>query len=108
MSRPPHHVPSPRRVAAGKANRTKRQGLTAGGRERWRQAALENQPWRFASGPKTEAGKARVAQNGKLRQAGPRSVREVRADLKAVRDLISQLQQARAAADGGWGVTAGT
>jgi hypothetical protein len=41
-------------------------------------------------------------------EAGPRSVREVRADLKAVRDLIRQLQQARAAVDGGWGVTAGT
>jgi hypothetical protein len=101
MSRPPNHVPSPRRVAAGKANRTKRKGLTAEGRERLRQAALANKPWLLATGPKTEIGKAKVARNGKKRQIGPRSVRETRADLRAVSELLRQMREARALVDGG-------
>jgi hypothetical protein len=101
MSRTPDHQPNPARVAAGRANRLKRKGISPEGRERLRQAALQNQPWRFACGPKTEAGKAKVALNGKKRQIGSRSVREVRAELRAVRALLRQMRQARALADGG-------
>jgi hypothetical protein len=42
-------------------------------------AARQNQPWLNSTGPKTAAGKARSAANGKLRQTGALSVREVRA-----------------------------
>jgi hypothetical protein len=100
MSHTPDHQPNPARVAAGRLNRTKRKGITPEGRERLRQTALQHQPWRFACGPKTEAGKAKVARNGKKRQIGPRSVREVRAELRAVRELLRQMRQAQAAADG--------
>ena len=71
--------PNPRRVAAGKRNRRKRRGLTVAGRERLRQAALANRPWEQSSGPKTVAGKAQAALNGKRRQKGDQSQRELRA-----------------------------
>ena len=80
--------PNPRRVAAGRANRLKRGPLTEAGRERLRAAALRRRPWEQATGPRTAAGKAQAAGNGKRRQAGPRSVREVRADLREARALI--------------------
>ena len=67
--------PNPNRVRAGRLNRLKRQGLTPAGRERLRQAALRNRPWRFATGPRTPEGKARVAANAKAGQQGPKSVR---------------------------------
>ena len=52
------HSPNPKRQAAGRRNRLLRGPLTAEGRERLRRSALKNQPWAFATGPKTEAGKA--------------------------------------------------
>src|SRR5262245_19860855 len=101
MSRTPDHQPNPRRVAAGRDNQLKRKGLTPEGRERLRRAALANKPWLLATGPTTPAGKAKVALNGKCRQIGPRSARETQAEMKAVRELLRQMQQARAAANGG-------
>lgn len=96
--------PSPARVAAGMENRKKRKGLTPEGRERLRQAAFKNRPWRFSTGPTTPEGKARVALNGKHRQTGPVSVRELRAELadlealvggmKASQTLVAELLQA--------------
>jgi hypothetical protein len=59
--------PNPRRVAAGRQNRAKRKGLTPAGRERLRQAALRSRPWQFVTGPRTAAGTARSAQNGRSR-----------------------------------------
>jgi hypothetical protein len=88
MSEPSRRQGNPRRVAAGKANRARRGPLTEGGRQRLREAALANQPWRYATGPRSSAGKAQAARNGKLRQAGPSSVREVRAELRAAKALI--------------------
>ena len=69
------NVPNPRRVAAGKRNQAKRQGLTAEGREKLRQNALVSEPWRQSTGPRTPEGKARSAQNGKVRQRGAVSTR---------------------------------
>ena len=96
----PSVVPNPRRIAAGRLNRQKRKGLTPAGRERLRQAALRNRPWRFATGPRTPAGKARVALNGRIRQLGPRSVREIRRDLAGLRKLVSEMGAARATVGG--------
>jgi hypothetical protein len=85
--------PNPRRVHAGRMNRLKRKGLTPGGREKLRQAALKTKPWRFTRGPKTPEGKAKSALNGKKRQLGPRSVREIRADLAGLRDLLREMRE---------------
>jgi len=43
--------PNPNRVEAGRRNRKKRKGLTPAGREKLRQAALANQPWKHTKGP---------------------------------------------------------
>lgn len=40
-----------------------RKGLTPKGRERLRQAALRNKPWRLSTGPRTPEGKARSRAN---------------------------------------------
>jgi hypothetical protein len=88
-------LPNPRRMAAGRENRKKRGPLTPAARQRLREAALRHQPWKHASGPRTPAGKARAASNGKVRQIGPRSVREIRADLADVADLIRRVSQSR-------------
>ena len=86
---------NPRRVAAGRLNREKRGPLTPEGCERLRQAALAGRPWRFATGPRTPAGKLRVAQNGKLRQAGEPSAREVRRELAALTGLVVDMAALR-------------
>jgi hypothetical protein len=99
----PHHrvghdnksgVKSDRRGGQGRGQ-GRREGLQPGGRERLRHAALANQPWRFSTGPRTPEGKARVALNGKLRQAGPFSVRELRKGLVGLRDLAESLRELR-------------
>jgi hypothetical protein len=88
-------VPNPKRVAAGRLNRTRRGPLTAEGRENLRHAALNNRPWEHSTGPRTPAGKAQATRNGKKRQLGPQSVREVRAELKEVRELVRLMREAR-------------
>jgi len=93
--RTPDTQPNPRRVAAGRANRRRRGPLTETGRERLRAAALRDKPWLHATGPRTARGKAQAARNGKRRQRGPRSVREVRADLGEVRSLIRAMGELR-------------
>lgn len=94
------HVPDPNRVAAGKRNRLKRKGLTPDGRERLRQAALKHRPWRFSTGPRTQAGKAQMVLNGKKRQRGARSLREIQRDLAEVRALLHEMRAARKAVIG--------
>jgi hypothetical protein len=53
-----------------------------------RAAALKNKPWRRSTGPKTAAGKAQAARNGRARQRGEYSDRELRAIAKALRLYI--------------------
>jgi hypothetical protein len=89
------HVPNPRRVAAGKLNRAKWKGFTPAGRERLRQAALLNRPWRFATGPRTPEGKARVAAAARVRRKAALSVRELRAELADLRALATEMREAR-------------
>ena len=91
---------NPRRVAAGRRNREKRLGLSEAGRAALRETALRHQPWRFATGPKTAAGKLRVALNGKVRQLGPKSGREVKKDLAEISQLLQELAATRRAAEG--------
>jgi hypothetical protein len=88
--------PSPRRVAAGRLNQLKCKGLTPAGRERVRQAALRDRPWQFSTGPRTTAGKAKVALNGKRRQLGLLSIREIRRNLAEYRGLLEELRDSRA------------
>lgn len=95
MAKHEAHEPNPRRVAAGRRNRSRRGPLSATGLQRLREAALRHRPWRYATGPKTAAGKARVAQNGKKRQCGPHSVRDIRAELSRVRPLLRELREVR-------------
>jgi hypothetical protein len=71
-------VLSPRQIA-GRANRLKRKKLPASTRERLRAAALRHRPWQYSTGPRTVAGKAISAANGRRRQTGPLSVRQRRA-----------------------------
>lgn len=87
--------PNPKRVAAGLLNWAKRRGLTPAGRERLRAAALRTRPWDHSTGPVTPAGKARAAANGKRRQLGPVSVRELRAALAVLRESVAELAEAR-------------
>jgi hypothetical protein len=93
--------PNPKRVAAGRMNWAKRGPLTEAERERLRQAALRHRPWEHSTGPRTPAGRAQSALNGKRRQRGPQSLREVRAALKEVRELVRHMRQARAVVGSG-------
>jgi hypothetical protein len=86
-------APSPRRVAAGRRNHSLRGPHTAEERTRLREAALRNQPWRHASGPRTPAGRAQAAVNGRKRQAGPVSRRQLQAGIDAVFAEIAELWQ---------------
>ena len=52
-----------KRVAAGRRNRKKRGALTQQAIQRLREAADENRPWQFATGPQTAEGKVRSAAN---------------------------------------------
>jgi hypothetical protein len=91
--------PNPKRVAAGRENQ-KNWRLTAEGRERLRQAAIKNKPWRFSTGPRTPEGKSQMVVNGKKRQLGPLSVREIRTDLAILRALLRDMRSNREIVDG--------
>lgn len=84
--------PNPKRVAAGRRNRKMRGPLTPEGRERLRQAALRNKPWLHSTGPTTPEGKARSAANGRKRQVGEKSIREIRAEVRMDRLLTEQIR----------------
>jgi hypothetical protein len=87
--------PNPRRVAAGKENRKRRGPLTPEGRLRLGDAARRHRPWDHATGPRSPAGKIQAAKNGKLRRLGPRSVREVRAEMAELLLLLKVMEEVR-------------
>ncbi len=87
----PNGGKNPRRVAAGRRNRRLRKGLSDEGRERLRQSALAHAPWRHSTGPRSAEGKAQARRNGKRRQIGDISVRELSAELADVNDVIRTL-----------------
>jgi hypothetical protein len=70
-----------------------RPALNAEVRQRLREAAIRNQPWLNATGPTSDAGKAIVATNGRKRQKGPKSIRQIRADLADLRELIGSMAE---------------
>ena len=86
---------NPRRVRAGRENRLKRGPLSLESRQRLRVAVFRNQPWLRSTGPRTPAGKAKIAKNGKVRQIGPRSIREIRAYLRGIMCLIEEAREIR-------------
>lgn len=98
----PPAIPNPKRVAAGRLNWAKRKGLTDEGRERLRRAAHANKPWLLSTGPRTPAGKAMAAANGKKRQKGLLIVRELKADLKQLRAVLSDMSAARRSVNSDW------
>ena len=83
------------RMAAGRRNRQLSGPLTERGRQRLRDAALRNQPWRFSTGPRTFEGKARAAMNGRCHQPDPVSLRQLRAGIAGFGGLVSQMAQLR-------------
>ena len=87
--------PNPRRVEAGRRNRLKQAPLSPEARQRIREATLRNQPWLRSTGPRTEAGKAIVAQNGRKRQKGPLSVRQTRASLFEINAMVIEMADLR-------------
>jgi hypothetical protein len=91
----PVETPNIRRVEAGRRNVQKRQGFTEEGLARLRAAALAHQPWRFSTGPRSLEGKARAASNGRIRQKGERSVRELKAALGDYRALALRMTVGR-------------
>jgi hypothetical protein len=86
---------NPKRVAAGKRNRKKRGPLTEEGLSRLREAALENRPWEHSTGPKTVAGKAKAAANGRARQSGPKSRRQIRKEVMTEVEQLTELSRIR-------------
>jgi hypothetical protein len=96
----PASTPNPRRVSAGKRNQCYRLGLTEEGRERLRESTLKHQPWRHSTGPRTPEGKKKAALNGKKRQMGSKSVREVRAEVAKLRGFVVEMREARGMHEG--------
>ena len=86
---------NPRRQAAGKRNQALRRRLSEAGRDRLREAALSHHPWELSTGPRTVAGKAIAAVNGKRRQKGRYSVRELRQFRVALEARLEPIKQAR-------------
>ena len=64
-------------------------------REKLREAMLARRPWVHSTGPRTEAGKQRAAQNGRATQKAERSVRQLRAELAPVTALAREMAETR-------------
>jgi hypothetical protein len=86
---------SPARVAAGKRNRLRRGALSPAGRQRLHDAALRDRPWELSTGPRTAAGKAAVANDGRKYQKGTTSVRQQRAAMSQAMAIVSKLRKLR-------------
>jgi len=84
--------PNPNRVAGRKETQKKRMCISPEGLQKLRETALRNKPWERSTGPRSAAGKARSAANGKTRQKGPKSVREARAEVAEVMELVRTMR----------------
>lgn len=73
----------------------RRRKFSPEGLERLRAAALANRPWLRTRGPTSPDGKARAAKNGRYRQRGEKSRREMEAELAGVLTLINQMAATR-------------
>jgi hypothetical protein len=92
LNRSKPHTPNPRRVIAGKLNRSRRGPLSPEAIQRLREAALLGRPWAFSTGPRTPEGKAQAVKNGKLRQRqGGLSTRELKASLAGELGLLADM-----------------
>ena len=80
---------------AGRLNRQKRRGLTLEGHERLRKVALTYKPWQFSTGPRTKAGKMRSAANGKFKQEGPVSLRQLKIELAGITAQVASVRDMR-------------
>jgi hypothetical protein len=100
MSEPTTRPPNPKRVAAGKRNRQRWKGFTEDGLDRLQQSALANRPWTSSTGPRTAKGKTRSTANNKKQQLGPKSVREIREEVRGLRQLLGAMRRAASAAAG--------
>ncbi len=81
-------ISNPKRVLAGRVNRMKRGPLPLESMSRMRDAINRNKPRKRSTGPRTPAGKAIVARNGRVRQINSRSIREIRADICGIMCMI--------------------
>ena len=85
----------PRRSEPSRRARRSPITFSAEGLERLRAAARAGRPWERSTGPRTPEGKAKSARNGRIRQKGEKSVRELRAEMAHVSDLINEMTKAR-------------
>ena len=86
---------NPRRVAAGRRNRKKRGPLSQAGRQQLREAALRHRPWERSTGPTSPEGKAKAAANGRRRQRGSKSLRQIRKEVATDARLLGELAKIR-------------
>jgi len=82
---------NPRRVAAGRANGRKRRPWADEDRRRLREQCLKRQPWLWSTGPTSEQGKLRSADNGHCHRPDPNSLRQLRVSLADVRGMAARM-----------------
>ena len=90
---------SRKQVEANRRNWAKWKGLTPEGRERLRQAALRNKPWKHSTGPRTPEGQARSRANalgagGRARTLQPYACLNALSRRKDLDELMTLLQRA--------------
>lgn len=92
-------------MAGSRAHASAPRRLTEAGRAKLRETALRNQPWRHSTGPITEAGKKRSSQNGRFRQRGFLSQRDLKRVVAGAMGLLVDAAALRAAILRGSAVT---
>ena len=80
---------NPKRVAAGKLNRTKRNQLSEAALNRLRDAALRHRPWERSTGPRSANGKSKVGQNARKRKTAVQPSAELQVQQAALQLLKS-------------------